>query len=75
MLTCSELSELGSEIIEGHVKWRTRWALKMHLWMCPPCALYVKQLKLTLEVLQNLSFKDDSIDASAILQKLKTPDE
>ncbi|MCY1271440.1 hypothetical protein D9M69_367250 [compost metagenome] len=74
MLTCREMSELGSEIIEGHLKWRTRWAVMMHLRMCPRCKMYIKQLKLTSEVLQRLPFRDDAIDPQAILKKLQAPE-
>lgn len=71
MLNCREMSELGSEIIEGHLRWRTRWAVMMHLRMCSRCKMYIKQLKLTSEVLQSMPFKDDSVDPNAILKKLQ----
>jgi predicted anti-sigma-YlaC factor YlaD len=73
MLNCREMSELGSEIIDGHLKLRTRWAVMMHLQMCPRCKMYIKQLKVTSEVLQNMTFKDDSIDPHAIIKKLRGP--
>lgn len=75
MLTCREMSELGSEIIEGHLKWRTRWAVMMHLRMCSRCKLYIKQLKLTSDVLQNMPFADGSTDPGAIIKKLQNPEQ
>lgn len=73
MLTCREMSELGSEIIDGHLKLRTRWAVMLHMKMCPRCKLYIKQLKVTSEVLQTMSFKDDSVDPHTIIKKLRGP--
>lgn len=75
MLTCREMSELGSEIIDGHLKLRTRWAVMMHLRMCPRCKMYIKQLKLTSEVLQNMPFNDDATAPQAIIKKLQGPEQ
>lgn len=75
MLTCREMSELGSEIIERHLSLRTRLAVLMHLRMCSRCTLYIKQLKLTSEVLQQLPFQDENVDSQAILKKLQEPDQ
>lgn len=75
MLTCREMSELGSEIIEGHLGLRTRWAVLMHLRACPRCKMYIKQLKLTSQVLQQLPLEDEAVDSQAILKKLREPDQ
>jgi hypothetical protein len=75
MLTCREMSELGSAIIERDLRLSTRWAVFMHLRMCSRCTLYIKQLKLTSEVLQQLPFTDDAVDSQAILKKLQAPDQ
>lgn len=75
MLNCREMSELGSEIIEGHLGFRTRLAVLMHLRMCSRCTLYIKQLKITSKVLQQLPFTDETVDSQAILKKLHAPDQ
>jgi len=74
MLTCREMSELGSDIIEGDLRLSTRWAVFMHLKMCPRCTLYIKQLKLTSEVLQQLPLNTTEVDSAAILEKLQERD-
>lgn len=73
MLTCREMSDLGSEIIEGHLRLRTRWAVMMHLRMCPRCKMYIKQLRLTSKILQQVSPQDEPVDSQAILKKLREP--
>lgn len=75
MLNCREMSELGSEIIEGHLGFRTRLAVLMHLRMCSRCTLYIKQLKMTSQVLQQLPFTDETLDSQAILKKLHESDQ
>ena len=74
MLTCREMSELGSDIIEGDLRLSTRWAVFMHLKMCSRCTLYIKQLKLTSEVLQQLPLNTTAVDSAAILKKLQEQD-
>ncbi|WP_372874068.1 hypothetical protein [Pseudomonas sp.] len=74
MLTCREMSELGSDIIEGDLRLSTRWAVFMHLRACPLCKMYVKQLKLTSEVLQQLPLNTTAVDSAAILKKLQERD-
>lgn len=71
MLTCREMSELGSDILEGDLRFNTRLAVFMHLKMCSRCTLYIKQLKLTCEVLQQLPLNAEAVDSAAILEKLQ----
>lgn len=75
MLTCREMSELGSDIIEGDLRFNTRLAVFMHLRMCSRCTRYIKQLKLTSEVLQQLPLNAQAVDSAAILSKLQIPDQ
>ncbi|UVJ41780.1 zf-HC2 domain-containing protein [Pseudomonas sp. LS1212] len=74
MLTCHEVSELGSEFIEGHLNFLRRWAVLMHLRRCSRCELYIKQLELTSRMLQTIPFKDEAVDSQAILKKLNQLD-
>lgn len=74
MLTCREMSELGSDIIESDLRLSTRWAVFMHLKMCSRCSLYIKQLKLTSDVLQQLPLNAEGVDSAAILEKLQERD-
>ncbi|SDI71756.1 zf-HC2 domain-containing protein [Pseudomonas panipatensis] len=71
MLTCRDISELGSEIIEDRLQPVNRQAVMLHLQGCPRCAAYIKQLELTSRVLQRLALQDDAIDTQAIIEKLQ----
>jgi hypothetical protein len=75
MLTCREMSELGSDIIDSHLSFRTRLAVLMHLRMCSRCSKYIKQLELTSQVLQQLPLQNEAVDSQAILNKLQAPDQ
>lgn len=71
MLTCKEMSELGSDIIDNHLGLHTRMAVLMHLGMCPRCRRYIKQLRLTSRVLQQLPPDTAPVDTKAILDKVR----
>jgi hypothetical protein len=68
------MSELGSDIIDSHLGLRTRMAVFMHLRMCSRCNRYIKQLKLTSQVLQQLPLQDEAVDSQAILKKIQALD-
>lgn len=71
MLTCREMSELGSAIIDGQLNLRTRMAVFMHLRLCTNCRRYIRQLKTTSQVLQRLPLDQGPVDAAAVLDKVR----
>lgn len=71
MLTCREMSELGSAIIDGKLRLRTRLAVLTHLSLCSNCRRYVRQLRITSQVLQQLPLDQGSVDAAAVLDKVR----
>jgi hypothetical protein len=73
MLTCSDVSELSFDIMESSLSLKNRWAIFMHLRKCPHCKLYLKQLKLTAEVIKNLPFGKQPVDSAAILERINLP--
>ena len=73
MLSCREMSELSSDIMESHLSLENRWAVFIHLRMCPRCKLYLEQLRLTAEVLQKLPLDKQLVDSAAILKQLTLP--
>lgn len=75
MLNCREMSELGSEIVDGHLTLRSRLQVMLHLRMCINCKRYIKQLKLTAQVLQQLPLELGDVDAHSIASKLKQRDQ
>ncbi len=67
MLSCREMSELGSEIIDRRLSWRTRLSVLLHTRKCLYCGRYLRQLKLTTEALQRLPLDGEPVDTAAIL--------
>lgn len=51
MLTCREMTELCTEFEEGTLSWADWMQFRMHLMMCGACREYVRQMKLTSELL------------------------
>jgi hypothetical protein len=54
MLTCQEVTELSTELLEGTLSWRLRWQVRIHLAMCRLCRRYIEQLRLTIAALRRL---------------------
>ncbi len=47
MLSCKEVSELSSRLLDENLSWSTRFKLKLHLMMCKQCVEYKKKMALT----------------------------
>ena len=45
MLSCRELVEQTDEILAGHMTWRERLSVRVHLLMCRHCARYLAQYR------------------------------
>lgn len=70
MLTCRDLAELASAILEDELEQDTAQAVSCHLQECPRCAAYLRQLQLTSRMLQGLDLTESPIDTQAVLRKL-----
>lgn len=51
MLTCKEITELVTDFLEGRLTFMDSLRFRMHLAMCPGCRAYLKQVKITMQVL------------------------
>ncbi|MNC19756.1 hypothetical protein SAMN05216201_11370 [Pseudomonas linyingensis] len=71
MLTCREMSELGSAIIDDQLHLRTRLAVLAHLSLCSNCRRYIRQLRITSQVLQQMPMDQGPVDATAVLDKVR----
>ena len=65
-ITCRELVELVSDYLEDALPARDRLLFEQHLVFCPPCTIYVEQLRRTVGLvgrLQEESLEDEPRDA------------
>lgn len=44
ILTCQEVVELVTELLEGAMEPQDRARIEQHLLVCPPCTLHVRQV-------------------------------
>lgn len=65
MLSCKQITENGSAILDGDLKGWRRMEARMHIFICGPCRRYVKQLKQTILMLG----KHDSYQPSSELEE------
>jgi anti-sigma factor RsiW len=59
-LTCQEVVELVSDLLDGYLPAEERALLEQHLLVCAPCTLHVEQMKTTIEVTGRLRAAPDS---------------
>ena len=71
MLSCWEMSEMGSDIIDHKLSFNSRMAVMMHIGMCRHCRRYIKQLSLTSEVLKSLPLPAQPQDIARVLAALE----
>lgn len=71
MLTCWEMSEMGSDIIDQKLSFNSRMAVMMHISMCRHCRRYIKQLTLTSDVLKALPLPAQPQDIARVLAALQ----
>lgn len=54
MLSCYELSERGSDIIEGNLGLGLRCRVSIHLYGCSQCKVYITKLRQVTRIIQAL---------------------
>jgi len=75
MLTCWEMSELGSDIIDQKLSFNSRMAVMMHISMCKNCHRYIKQLTLTSDVLKMLPLPVQPQEVARVLAAIESQDQ
>lgn len=71
MLSCWEMSEMGSDIIEQKLSFTSRMAVMMHVGMCRHCRRYIKQLALTSSVLKEVTLPAQPGEIAAVIATIK----
>ena len=65
MLKCNEVSKQASEIVDGNVSGLYKLKVQMHLLMCTHCRSFVKKIKLTKQMVSQLTLtpvSDEKVD-------------
>lgn len=66
-LTCKELSELITDYFEGVLAVRDRERFEEHMMTCPPCQVYLDQMRGTIGLLGRLPEETISPEAERVL--------
>jgi hypothetical protein len=53
LLTCKQLSDTASDLLEGPITLTQHIKLRLHLTICIHCRRYLKQLRLSISVVSN----------------------
>jgi anti-sigma factor RsiW len=68
-MTCKELVELVTEYVEGALSPAERQRFAAHLAECPPCTMYLDQMRTTIETAGRL--RPDELDPEVCEQLLE----
>jgi predicted anti-sigma-YlaC factor YlaD len=68
MLSCREMSEQASELLEGRAPGVRRAAAWLHLAMCRHCRRYFRQMRLTIETLRRAGPTRPPFDPERVLK-------
>ncbi|MCF7202382.1 anti-sigma factor family protein [Pseudomonas oligotrophica] len=71
MLSCKQVTGLGSDLIDRQLTLRAHMALLAHLGLCSRCRRYVRQLRLTSRTLQALAMEDEPASAEILARVRK----
>lgn len=55
MLTCREVAERASALIDGEIRWVGRLQLRFHLALCKGCGAFVSQMRTTRELMHSVA--------------------
>lgn len=69
-MNCERLVAAITEYLEGAMGPEDRERLEMHLSFCPPCQVYLDQMKVTIAATGRLRASDVSAEAEAVLMAL-----
>ncbi len=71
MLSCRDVSEQASDLLEGRAPWSVRAGARLHLLMCRHCYRYLRQLRLTKAVLGHVPTPQPAVDPEKILSEVE----
>lgn len=71
MLTCREMAQLGSDVIDKQLSLGKRIAVHVHLRQCKNCRTYIAQFALTSAVLKKLLAEADGEEVEATLVHIR----
>lgn len=70
MLSCREMSERASELVEGRARWPERLGARLHLLMCDYCRRYFEQLRLTIATFRRVRRPTAPVDTAKVLARI-----
>ncbi len=71
MLTCRQMSERASDIVDGQASWRERVSARLHVMMCDHCRRYFRQLRLVIATLHRMRPPHPEADTKRVLDALE----
>lgn len=71
MLSCKQVATLASEYLDQQTDTGLNWKIRMHLLMCSHCRRFIRHLKITNKVTQQVLSEKPDIQVDEILKRVK----
>ena len=71
MLSCREMAEQASDLIEGRAPWRVRASARLHLFLCRYCSRYFHQLRLTMGSVRGMKPAEPAVDVEKVISAIE----
>lgn len=69
MLNCKQVAQLASDYLDKESSTSLTWQMRWHLLMCANCRRFVRHLRITKEMANQLP--TEAVDAESVLAKIK----
>lgn len=61
MLSCKDISHLASDHIDNNLPFMMKMKVKMHLFMCKKCQIFMSQFKKSIDIVQQVKPTPSSV--------------
>lgn len=70
MLSCKDVTQRAGDWTDGHLPWRARLAVRLHLLLCRLCRRFLRQYRLAAETTAVQACQHHPAEVHAVLQKI-----
>lgn len=71
MLRCRDIAHEADALVAGELGWRRRVALRIHLLLCPPCEVFLRQYLRMVELLRQQGNNASESEVAAVMTALQ----
>ena len=71
MLSCKQVMEKSSALVDQELDWRERWGIRLHVMMCRHCRRFTRQLKQLVDATEHLHGQASDQEVARVMSQLR----